>query len=67
MTLLTLQFSENSIDLSDEKDFHKDYKFTKWMTKNVGVLGIPPSAFYSKPNKHLAEKYIRFCFIKVST
>lgn len=52
------------VDLSSEKDFFKDYKFTKWMTKNVGIQGIPPSAFYGQEHKHLAENYVRYCFIK---
>ncbi|KAL0276227.1 UNVERIFIED_CONTAM: hypothetical protein PYX00_003836 [Menopon gallinae] len=52
------------IDLSEEKDKEKDYKFTKWMAKKVGVLAIPPSAFYSDEHKHLGENYARFCFIK---
>lgn len=51
-------------DLSAEPDSAKDYKFSKWMTKNVKLLGIPPSAFYSKEHKTLAEDYIRFCFFK---
>lgn len=53
------------IDLSQEKDKEMDYKFTKWMAKNVGVLAIPPSVFYSEENKSLGENYARFCFIKV--
>jgi len=28
------------------------------------LLGIPPSAFYSKDHKHLAKEYIRFNFYK---
>ncbi|XP_068152184.1 LOW QUALITY PROTEIN: kynurenine aminotransferase [Drosophila tropicalis] len=52
------------IDLSSEQDKHKDYKFTKWMTKNMGLQGIPPSAFYSEPNKTLGEDFVRYCFIK---
>lgn len=36
------------------------------MIKNVGLQGIPPSAFYSDKNKHLGENLIRFCFMKVS-
>lgn len=52
------------VDLSEETDAHKDYRFTKWMTKNVGLQGIPPSAFYSKPNKHLGEDFVRYCFFK---
>ncbi|KAH8273666.1 hypothetical protein KR018_007566, partial [Drosophila ironensis] len=51
-------------DLSSEPDKRRDYQFTKWMTKNKGLQGIPPSAFYSEPNKHLGEDFVRFCFIK---
>ncbi|CAG2160485.1 unnamed protein product [Oppiella nova] len=52
------------IDLSGEKDATKDYRFAKWLTKNAGLQGIPTGAFYSSAHKHLAENYIRFCFIK---
>lgn len=51
-------------DLSKELDVWRDYRFTKWMTKNLGLLGIPPSAFYTKEHKHMAEDYVRFCFFK---
>ncbi|XP_077284152.1 kynurenine aminotransferase [Arctopsyche grandis] len=54
----------NKVDLSKETDKYKDYRFTKYMTKNVGLQGIPPSAFYSEGNKNLAEDYVRYCFIK---
>lgn len=56
---------ENKVKLNEETDTYKDYKFTKWMTKNVGVQGIPPSAFYSEEHKHLGEDNVRYCFIKV--
>ncbi|XP_011304493.1 kynurenine--oxoglutarate transaminase 3 isoform X2 [Fopius arisanus] len=55
---------ENYVGLGDEVDKYRDYRFTKWMTKNVGVQGIPPSAFYSEGHKHLAEDNVRYCFIK---
>jgi len=35
------------------------------MTKNVGLQGIPPTAFYSEKHKHLGENFVRYCFIKV--
>jgi len=54
----------DKVDLSSEPDKHRDYKFTKWMTKNMGLQGIPPSAFYSEPNKPLGENFVRYCFIK---
>ncbi|XP_054273639.1 kynurenine aminotransferase [Macrosteles quadrilineatus] len=52
------------VDLSSESDKWKDYKFTKWMSKNVKLQGIPPSAFYSEPHKPLGENFVRYCFIK---
>ena len=30
------------------------------------LSAIPPSAFYGQEHKHLGEKYVRFCFIKVT-
>ncbi|XP_044727744.1 kynurenine aminotransferase [Chrysoperla carnea] len=55
---------EKKVDLTTETDRYKDYRFTKWMTKNIKFQGIPPSAFYSAPHKPLAEDYVRYCFIK---
>lgn len=51
-------------DLSEETDSRRDYRFTKWMIKALGLQGIPPSAFYTEKHKHLAEDYVRFCFFK---
>lgn len=56
--------TESRIDLSSETDQYKDYRFAKWITKNVGVHGIPPSAFVSNGNKKIMENFIRFCFFK---
>lgn len=50
--------------MNSESDPQKDYRFTKWMAKNVGVLGIPPSAFFNDSHKNLMEKFVRFCFVK---
>lgn len=55
---------ENKVRLGEEQDANKDYRFTKWMVKNVGVQGIPPSAFYGDEHKHLGEDCVRYCFIK---
>ncbi|KAK0095526.1 hypothetical protein PV326_008122 [Microctonus aethiopoides] len=55
---------ECNVQLDEESDQYRDYKFTKWMTKNVGVQGIPPSAFYGEEHKHLGEENVRYCFIK---
>ncbi|XP_053991200.1 kynurenine aminotransferase isoform X2 [Hylaeus volcanicus] len=56
---------KDKVKLEEETDEYKDYRFTKWMTKNVGIQGIPPSAFYSDEHKHLGEDNVRYCFIKV--
>lgn len=57
---------EDKIDLSSEHDPQLDIKFAKWLSKNKKLQGIPPSAFFSAPHKHIGEPYIRFCFIKVT-
>lgn len=38
-----------------------DITFCEYLTKKVGVTGVPVNAFY---NKSLKKKYIRFCFAK---
>nr|BBA45756.1 kynurenine oxoglutarate transaminase [Pachyrhynchus infernalis] len=55
---------ESQVDLNSETDKYKDYRFTKWMTKKVGLQGIPPSAFYGEEHKRLGENFVRYCFIK---
>ncbi|XP_059481607.1 kynurenine aminotransferase isoform X1 [Neocloeon triangulifer] len=54
----------NKVKLEEEKDPELDYKFTKWMTKNVKLQGIPPSAFYGPDHKDLAQHLVRYCFFK---
>lgn len=56
--------AENRIDFTYENDQQKDYRFSKWMVKNLGIQGIPPTIFYSAHHKVLGENYIRFCFLK---
>lgn len=55
---------ESKINLCNESDKFKDYKVTKWMIKNIGIYGIPVSAFYSEENKALGENFVRYCFFK---
>lgn len=54
----------DKVDFSSETDPQRDYRFTKWMSKNLRLQGIPPSAFYSQENKPLIENYVRYCFFK---
>eukprot|EP00128_Syssomonas_multiformis_P007640 Colp12_sorted_trinity150504_noHs@19470 len=42
----------------------RDYAFCKWLTIDVGVTAIPPSAFYIEELKPLAENVARFAFCK---
>ncbi|GFR10605.1 kynurenine--oxoglutarate transaminase 3, partial [Trichonephila clavata] len=53
----------SKVDLSNEAGT-LDYRFSKWLSKNKKLQGIPPSAFYGDEDKPLAKNLIRFCFIK---
>ena len=42
----------------------RDWACSRWLTQDVGVTAIPPSAFYSTPNIPLARNLLRFAFCK---
>ena len=42
----------------------RDWALSRWLTEEVGVTAIPPSAFYSIPNIHFAQNMLRFAFCK---
>jgi kynurenine---oxoglutarate transaminase / cysteine-S-conjugate beta-lyase / glutamine---phenylpyruvate transaminase len=42
----------------------RDWSLSRWLTMNVGVTAIPPSAFYSPQNIPLAANLLRFAFCK---
>ncbi len=42
--------------------FENDVAFCRWLTSEVGVAAVPPSAFYVDPNR--APMLARFCFAK---
>lgn len=44
--------------------WHDDVAFCRWLTTEVGVAAIPPSAFYSPEHKHLGRGWARFAFCK---
>ena len=44
--------------------FANDADFCRYLTTEVGVGAIPPSAFYSEAHKALARTLVRFCFCK---
>lgn len=41
-----------------------DFETCRWLTREVGVAAIPPSAFYSAEHKAEAKRLIRFAFCK---
>ncbi len=43
---------------------HNDIQFAQWLTTEVGVACIPPSAFYQDSDKHLARHLARFAVCK---
>ncbi|XP_076313657.1 kynurenine aminotransferase-like isoform X2 [Tachypleus tridentatus] len=61
-------FSEigSKVDL-DAEIGTKDYRFVKWLCRNMKLQGIPVSSFYSNEHKSLGENFIRFCFCKEET
>ncbi|GKZ00652.1 kynurenine--oxoglutarate transaminase 3 [Mayamaea pseudoterrestris] len=42
----------------------RDWALSRWLTQEVGVTAIPPSAFYSPPEVKLAGNFLRFAFCK---
>ena len=42
----------------------RDVQICRWLTKEIGVTAIPPSAFYNAEHGHLAANVARFCFCK---
>ncbi len=49
---------------SGESPVTRDWAFCRWLTVEVGVTPIPPSAFYIPKTKHLAKNMARFAFCK---
>jgi kynurenine--oxoglutarate transaminase/cysteine-S-conjugate beta-lyase/glutamine--phenylpyruvate transaminase len=47
-----------------ESPVTRDWGFARWLTTEVGVTPIPPSAFYIDSSKHHAKDYARFAFCK---
>ena len=44
-----------------------DFEFCRFLTTQVGVAAIPPSAFYSGPHKHHGRRFARFAFCKTQS
>ena len=46
------------------RGFDDDVEFCRYLTRNVGVAAVPPTAFFSEANKQLGRCYARFSFCK---
>ena len=44
--------------------FDDDVTFCKWLTTEIGVAAIPPTAFFSEEHKSIARQWARFAFCK---
>ncbi len=42
----------------------RDFKLAWFMIQELGVAAIPPSEFYTDPNAHIVEDYLRFAVCK---
>ncbi|KAK9476979.1 pyridoxal phosphate-dependent transferase [Lipomyces japonicus] len=42
----------------------RDFKVVYWLIRELGVVAIPPSEFYTPEHAHLADKYLRFAICK---
>lgn len=41
-----------------------DVEFCQWLTRAIGVVAIPPTAFYSEEHQSLGRSWARFAFCK---
>ena len=46
------------------RGFEDDVEFCRYLTRNVVVAAVPPTAFFSEANKQLGRCYARFSFCK---
>jgi kynurenine--oxoglutarate transaminase/cysteine-S-conjugate beta-lyase/glutamine--phenylpyruvate transaminase len=49
---------------NEGKKMPRDWALSRWLTQQVGVTAIPPSAFFSLENVNLASNTLRFAFCK---
>jgi kynurenine aminotransferase len=42
----------------------KDFRVAYWLIKEIGVVAIPPTEFYTPKNAHIAEDFLRFAVCK---
>jgi N-succinyldiaminopimelate aminotransferase len=64
--LHTLQPEGSYFIMTDVRSwgFHDDFEFCRYLTREVGVAAIPPSAFYGEEHKPHGRTLARFAFCK---
>jgi len=58
------EYMEEVTDAMPTNPMPRDWAMSRWMTKEVGVTAIPPSAFHEKESVHLAKNLLRFAACK---
>ncbi|HWL87558.1 MAG TPA: aminotransferase class I/II-fold pyridoxal phosphate-dependent enzyme [Polyangiaceae bacterium] len=48
----------------DHLGFPDDFEFCRWLTRDVGVAAIPPTAFYAEHHRRHGQQLARFAFCK---
>jgi aspartate/methionine/tyrosine aminotransferase len=59
-----LEYLDEVTDAMPVTPMPRDWAMSRWLTQEVGVTAIPPSAFYSSENVHLARNLLRFAYCK---
>jgi aspartate/methionine/tyrosine aminotransferase len=49
---------------ASDKSVTRDWSLCRYLTREIGVAAIPPSAFYRPETQHLAANLARFAFCK---
>lgn len=52
------------LPIQAQGDEPRDFAVCRWLTRDIGVAAIPPSAFFSPAHKGLVANLARFCFCK---
>lgn len=52
------------VPLESEDGIARDVRVNEWLTKNLGITGIPISGFYSEGNRELSDNVIRLAYCK---
>ena len=57
-------FDTTHLNAPLEVGVRRDVSLCRWFTREIGVVPIPPSFFYSPQHQYLTDNLARFCFCK---